>query len=210
MTVVRQFFSHLRRKQQARFAIPPRRGPVLHRQLSAAARLQNDSEAPPVSQEQAKSQTSKVLGNFFKVMQPTSVNKWSAFPDTLLPKAPQLHHLHVFCHKHNTHISFTRPNRETILTLSVGNLGIRKSRRSEFDSAYQLMSYFLSRIEEQGILVGVEGVELIFRGFGKGRDAAEKALKSSEGRTIRPKIMRVTDATRIKMGGNRGRKPRRL
>ena len=48
------------------------------------------------------------------------------------------------------------------------------------------------------------------RGFGAGREAVTKVLLGSEGRDVRDRISAVVDATRLKHGGPRSKKPRRL
>lgn len=56
----------------------------------------------------------------------------------------------------------------------------------------------------------IKNMEVILRGFGKGREAVVKAIMGNEGRVLRDKIIRVSDATRLKFGGTRSPKPRRL
>lgn len=65
-------------------------------------------------------------------------------------------------------------------------------------------------MEERGIWRGVDKLEVVLRGFGAGREAVTKAIMGSEGRNARPKISAVVDATRLKQGGPRSKKPRRL
>jgi small subunit ribosomal protein S11 len=120
------------------------------------------------------------------------------------------YHLHIFSHKHNTIITLTRPNGNPLMSLGCGNLGFRKSQRSGYDPAYQLSSHVFGQIQEKGLLPDIQRIELVFRGFGQGRDAFIKVLLGNEGRNIRPLVTRVTDATRIKFGGTRSRKVRRL
>jgi small subunit ribosomal protein S11 len=120
------------------------------------------------------------------------------------------HHLHVYSHKHNMIITLTRPNGNPLLSLSCGHLGFRKSQRSGFDPAFQLSSHILGQIQEKGLLLDIQRIELVFRGFGPGRDAFVKVLLGNEGRNIRGLITSVTDSTRIKFGGARSRKVRRL
>lgn len=120
------------------------------------------------------------------------------------------HHLHVFSHRRNTHITLTRPNGEPIMCLSCGNLGFQKAARGGYDPAYQLTNYFFTKIHEKGLLLDIQRLELIFRDFGPGRDAFVRVLLGQEGRAIRGLISRVTDATRIKFGGTRSRHVRRL
>ncbi|KAF1984728.1 translational machinery component [Aulographum hederae CBS 113979] len=121
----------------------------------------------------------------------------------------------VFSHKHNTHITLSRKNTKgskssTIMSFSTGNLGFRKGARGSYDAAFQLTSFVLAKISEGGYLPEIRRLELAMRGFGKGREAALKAILGAEGRMIKNKIERVTDATRLKFGGTRGMNPRRL
>ena len=120
------------------------------------------------------------------------------------------HHLHVFSTKHNTHITLTRPDRNPIIAVSTGNLGFKKAARGTYDAAYQLGAYMMNRIQQEGLLAKIQRLELVLRGYGDGREAIKKILLGSEGMGLRPRIVRVTDATRLKFGGTRSKKPRRL
>ncbi|KAL6868868.1 hypothetical protein ACO1O0_000191 [Amphichorda felina] len=120
------------------------------------------------------------------------------------------YHLHIYSHKHNTHVTCTKPNREPIISLSCGNLGFRKSRRGTFDSAYSLTKYLIERLIHNGWPMKIKRLEVVMRGFGQGREAALKVLMSPEGQVLREKIVRVSDSTRLKFGGTRSRAPRRL
>lgn len=128
------------------------------------------------------------------------------------PKERELepYHFHVLATKHNTHITCTKPNREPIISLSSGCLGYKKSRRAGFDSAYSLTKYVLERLIHNGWPMKIKRLEVILRGYGQGRDAAIKVLMSPEGKVLRDKIVRVADSTRLKFGGTRSKKPRRL
>jgi len=53
-------------------------------------------------------------------------------------------------------------------------------------------------------------IEVVFKSFGQGRDAVFSALVASEGDKIRDKVIRIKDATPIKIGGVRAKKARRL
>lgn len=120
------------------------------------------------------------------------------------------HHLHVYATKHNCHITLTNPDRNSIISKSTGNIGFRKSARGTYDAAYQLSAYILGQIYEGGMLNNIKRLEVVLRGFGVGREAVTKALLGPEGRKLRPKIVQVTDATRLKFGGTRSPRPRRL
>ncbi|OAA65454.1 37S ribosomal protein [Niveomyces insectorum RCEF 264] len=120
------------------------------------------------------------------------------------------YHFAVYSHKHNTHITVSKPNRDVILSVSCGNLGFRKSHRKSFDAAYQLGAYVCDRLYQRNWHKTIQKMEVTLRGFGQGREAVSKILLGTEGRLLRNKITRVADNTRLKFGGTRSKKPRRL
>ncbi|KAH7329965.1 hypothetical protein BKA65DRAFT_508098 [Rhexocercosporidium sp. MPI-PUGE-AT-0058] len=135
--------------------------------------------------------------------------------------------LHIYATRHNVHITLVRPpnwyhpqtgkrypekgdNRTVALSLAAGNLGFRKAGRKHYDSAFQLASYVMGRMQESGMNAWIRELEVFLRGFGAGREAVTKALLGTEGRYLRGKVVKVSDATRLKFGGTRSKKPRRL
>lgn len=120
------------------------------------------------------------------------------------------YHFHIYSHKHNTHVSVTKPNRDAIVSLSCGNLGFRKSQRKHYDAAYQLGAYVIDKLQQQGWHKKIGSLEMVLRGFGPGREAITKVILGNEGKLLRDKIVKVSDATRLKFGGTRSKKPRRL
>lgn len=56
----------------------------------------------------------------------------------------------------------------------------------------------------------IKYLEVVLRDFGPGREAVTKILLGSEGKMLRDRILRVCDGTRLKFGGTRSPKPRRL
>lgn len=139
---------------------------------------------------------------------------------------PTTWQLHVNAHRHNVHITVARPpnwqhpatgvrygvggERTVALSMSAGNLGFRHSGRKHYDSAFQLASYVFTRMHESGMSGMIQQLEVSLRGFGAGREAVSKALMGTEGRALRGKVVKVSDATRLKFGGTRSKKPRRL
>ncbi|KAI1386822.1 translational machinery component [Hypoxylon trugodes] len=119
-------------------------------------------------------------------------------------------HFHVFAHRHNTHITVTKPNRGAIISMSAGNLGFSNSKRGTYDAAYQLTAYVIDKLHQGNWHKKMTTLEVVLRGFGSGREAATKILLGTEGRMLRHKITKVSDGTRLKFGGTRSRKPRRL
>jgi len=120
------------------------------------------------------------------------------------------YHLNVFSHKHNTHITVSKPNRDVMVSMSCGNLGFRNTQRGSYDAAYQLGAYVLDRMHQKGLHRKIQNMVVTLRGFGQGREAMTKLLLGNEGRLLRHTIRRVADGTRLKFGGTRSRKQRRL
>lgn len=124
------------------------------------------------------------------------------------PKEP--YHFHIYSHKHNTHITVTDPNRDAIISMSCGNLGLRNAQRKSYDAAYQLAAYVVDKLNQTGVVKKIHQLEVVLRGFGPGREAATKVLLGTEGKLLKPLIVRVTDSTRVKFGGTRSQRKRRL
>lgn len=119
--------------------------------------------------------------------------------------------------KNNSHLSYNQqvlyymrlPHYPKI-HLSAGMLGFRKSNRAEYEAGYQVSTNFFKMIEEKKLLAPNDKIEVIMSDFGKGRDAFISALNGKEGSFVRPHVSRVTDATKLKFGGVRSKKLRRL
>lgn len=120
------------------------------------------------------------------------------------------HHIHVYATRHNTHITITRPDRSPIISKSAGDIGFKHSQRKHYDSAFQLAAYVFGKLHESGKSRDITKIAVVMRGFGAGREAVTKALLGSEGRYLRGKIVSVADSTRLKFGGTRSKKARRL
>ncbi|KAI1846615.1 hypothetical protein JX265_009081 [Neoarthrinium moseri] len=133
---------------------------------------------------------------------PLDKENWAAYEEPF--------HFHIYGHKHNTHITVTKPDRNAILSVSAGQIGFRKTKRGSYDAAHQLTAYVIDKLNQGNWHRKIHKLEVVLRGFGNGREAATKVLLGNEGKFLRPKITVVSDSTRLKFGGTRSRKPRRL
>jgi len=106
------------------------------------------------------------------------------------------YHFHIYSHKHNTHITLTKPNRDALLSLSCGNLGFKKSGRKHYDSAYQLGAYVIDKMHQKGYANKINKLEVVLRGFGPGREAVVKVLMGNEANCCGPR----SRACRIRQG----------
>ena len=94
--------------------------------------------------------------------------------------------------------------------ISAGQLGFRKAQRAEYEAGYQVTNKMFKLIEEKRFLGPNDKIELILKNFGKGREAFLSALQGKEGLYVKPHIVRISDDTKIKFGGTRAKKARRL
>lgn len=175
----------------------------------------NDSTVQPatsrskIAQDIGSQSTTGISGNVSSILSPSS-NRGLSKSFGFNTENDATHHLKVYSHKHNTHISLTKPNSDAIISMSAGNLGFRKSSRGSYDAGFKLAAHVLNYIQSKDLLIKIRSLEVILRGFGAGRSAIVEALLGNEGRNIRGKVSKVTDSTRLKFGGTRSKSPRRL
>jgi len=141
----------------------------------------------------------------------------------------ETYRIHVACTSNNTHIVISDPHGRPLKagSWSGGACGFKGVNRSGYEAGYQCAVRAFARIKQlaqdegAGAGAGAAGLrllahaprarfEVLFSGFGQGRDAVFKALMTSEGDDVRPYVLRVTDNTPIKIGGTRAKKTRRL
>ena len=127
------------------------------------------------------------------------------------PQAKPIYKLHVFSSKNNTIATFTHPDGKPISWCTAGSCGFRKSQRAGYEAGYQCAVKIFQKIEEyMSVADHPITLEVLFKGFGQGRDALQKALLTTEGEATRMLIVQLTDRTPIKIGGTRAKKARRL
>jgi len=137
--------------------------------------------------------------------------------------AVQNYTIHVSCTPNNTHIVMSDSAGHPIKSgcWSGGSCGFKGVNRSGYEAGYQCAVRAFARVKEiaressaemggVGMGAGTARFEVLFKGFGRGREAVYKAFMTSGGDDVRPFITRVTDNTPIKIGGTRAKKVRRL
>jgi small subunit ribosomal protein S11 len=120
--------------------------------------------------------------------------------------------LYVSSDNNNNYITFTDPEGRPILTTSGGQVGFKHKSRGTPEAGHQCALKVVERIQQEIERQSKSGMilEVLFSGFGRGRDAVTKVLMSQEATPVRNIIWRVTDRTPIKIGGTRSKKPRRM
>jgi len=128
------------------------------------------------------------------------MNDHSSIPTT---PAPPHHILFINATHNNTIINLTHPNGNIITWATPGTVGFKKHQRSSADAAHLAMKQLLEKTNSKKIQIKKLHVKL--SGFGKGRDACLKAIKSNGW-----DIIRLTDVTPIAFNGCRPPKRRRV
>lgn len=117
-------------------------------------------------------------------------------------------HLHVQSTRNNTILTLTTPDGSPLTNVSCGTVGFRKAARSTYDAGYRTALTMFQRIEENRVSWRIATLELVWKGFGQGREAVYRALMTDDGTPVRKLVRRMRDTTRIKIGGVRPRKRR--
>ncbi|CAE6506692.1 unnamed protein product [Rhizoctonia solani] len=129
----------------------------------------------------------------------------------------QVYHMYVKSTNNNTIITLTDPLGNTLKggSASGGSVGFKGVAKSGYEAGYQCALRIFSRINELKKTVNLAHgdlkIELHLNGmFGQGREAVYRALMTQDGEHARNLINRVTDTSRIRVGGTRPKKRRVL
>lgn len=91
---------------------------------------------------------------------------------------------------------------------SGGTAGFKKAQRSGYEAAYRAAFQMFGSINNNRLKWGLQSIEIVWKGFGQGREAVFRALMASEGQEVKLRIAKMIDATPIKIGGVRPKKRR--
>ena len=127
-----------------------------------------------------------------------------------LPSASRPHRLHITSSRNNTIVTFTMPTGEPLVGESGGTVGFKKAQRSGYEAGYRAAVRVFQHIVAHRAQWGVKDIEVLWNGFGQGREAVFRALQASEGESVRQMVLAMTDKTPIKIGGVRPKKRRML
>ncbi|GAA5941809.1 mitochondrial 37S ribosomal protein uS11m MRPS18 [Sporobolomyces koalae] len=108
-----------------------------------------------------------------------------------------------------------------IAWVSAGSAGYKGAARGTYDAAVEVSLKMFQKIKDLieppvlsgGVKQKAKGpkpteLEVVWKGFGQGRDAVFRSLMGAEGDEVRSLVKRVTDATPLKIGGTRAKKRR--
>ncbi|KAF9247112.1 mitochondrial ribosomal protein subunit S18 [Melanogaster broomeanus] len=136
-------------------------------------------------------------------------------PSTTLDKdhlAPPKYRFFASCSGNNTKVFLFKPNGELLSQgwWTGGSCGFKGANRKTHEAGYQCAVRAFKRLEELVEEKGPIALSLQFAGYGKGRDAIQNVFLTSEAEKIRPLVVEVEDRTKIKIGGTRAKKARRI
>jgi ribosomal protein S11 len=116
-------------------------------------------------------------------------------------------YIHCVAITKNTHVTITNHKHNPIIVMSCGQLGFKHSKRDGPEAAYSVARAAFEKLAESNL--SVESIEIVLKGFGRGRYGFLGALEGPHGVFVRRKIVRMTDATPLQIGGVRARNERR-
>ncbi|SNX87733.1 related to ribosomal protein YmS18, mitochondrial [Melanopsichium pennsylvanicum] len=120
------------------------------------------------------------------------------------------HRLFVNSSRNNTILTLTSPSGDPLASASGGSVGFKKSARSGYEAGYRAAFSMFGKINEFKDAWRISHVEVLWNGFGQGREAVFRAMLAGEGQTTKGLISKMTDKTPVKIGGVRPKKRRML
>ncbi|SPO31521.1 related to ribosomal protein YmS18, mitochondrial [Ustilago trichophora] len=122
----------------------------------------------------------------------------------------QPHRLFVNSSRNNTILTLTSPSGDPLASASGGSVGFKKSARSGYEAGYRAAFSMFGKINEFKDAWRISHLEVLWNGFGQGREAVYRALLAGEGQGTKNLISKMTDKTPVKIGGVRPKKRRML
>lgn len=132
-------------------------------------------------------------------------------PTPLLHDGAAGYRLYAKCNHNNAILSLTNASGDVIAWASGGSCGFKGASKASYEAGYQCSVRIFQKITQ--IFTddsSYKSIHILFNGRGRGREALQKALTSTEGTDVRPFVVRITDRTPLKVGGPRAQKARRL
>lgn len=134
-----------------------------------------------------------------------------------MDRAPT-HLLSVYSSRNNTLLTLSDSVGPLFPTISGGSdKTFKKGQRSSYEAAHQAALKMFKKVSEFEAEARATRptdriwIKVAFKGLvGQGREAVSQALSGPDGADMRPLIVRVEDRTPFRIGGTRGRSPRRV
>lgn len=134
----------------------------------------------------------------------------SRYSPTLFSSSVQPHRLFINASRNNTILTLTSPSGDPLASASGGSVGFKKSARSGYEAGYRAAFAMFGKINEFKDAWRIQHLEVLWNGFGQGREAVFRAMLAGEGQGTKNLISKMTDKTPVKIGGVRPKKRRML
>jgi small subunit ribosomal protein S11 len=115
--------------------------------------------------------------------------------------------IHAVTTTRNIHVTITNHKHNPVVSVSAGQLGFKHSKRATTEAGIDTSINAFQRLTNSNLQV--DEVEVVLKGFGKGRLGFLSALMSKQGDFLRPKVVRITDATPLRIGSVRAKNLKR-
>ncbi|SPO30542.1 related to ribosomal protein YmS18, mitochondrial [Ustilago trichophora] len=142
------------------------------------------------------------------ILRGASASRYS--PALFHSSSTQPHRLFVNSSRNNTILTLTSPSGDPLASASGGSVGFKKSARSGYEAGYRAAFSMFGKINEFKDAWRISHLEVLWNGFGQGREAVYRALLAGEGQGTKNLISKMTDKTPVKIGGVRPKKRRML
>jgi ribosomal protein S11 len=121
-----------------------------------------------------------------------------SLPPVPTEQEPGYFHIHVVSVTKNTHITITDNKHNPVVAMSAGRLGLKHSKRNTQEAAFMTSIAAFDKLKK--LNRRVDQVELVLKGFGTGRRGFLGAIAGPQGAFIKGRVVRVTDATPMRIG----------
>jgi small subunit ribosomal protein S11 len=115
--------------------------------------------------------------------------------------------VHAVATTRNIHVTITNYKKDPLVSVSAGQLGLKHAKRGTIEAGLDTTIKALQKFAETKY--DVRKVEVVLKGFNKGRKGFLSALSGHHGDFLRPKVIRITDATPLRIGTGKVRNLRR-
>jgi len=128
-------------------------------------------------------------------------------PMKISEREPGYIFVHAVATGRNIHITITDHKRNPLISMSAGQIGLKHSKRGTIEAGLETSIRAFKKLAD--LSRDIEKVEIVLKGFRLGRSGFLTALMGQQGDFLRSKIVRITDATPLRIGSSKVRNTKR-
>jgi len=115
--------------------------------------------------------------------------------------------VHAVATGRNIHVTITDHKRNPLISMSAGQIGFKHSKRGTIEAGLETSIRAFKKLAD--LNRDIEKVEVVLKGFRSGRSGFLTALMGQQGDFLRRKVVRITDATPLRIGSSKVRNMKR-